>query len=234
MNRFFVETKVDNEFHISKQDSVHLSKVLRLKPMDKVEVVYENRLYKGEIVSSGVIKEIEEIPVNSEPIREVTLFQGYPKAGKLELIIQKCTEIGIKSIVPLIVNRCVVKVKEEKTQRFNKIAQEACKQCKRIAVPAVFDSVKIKDIALCDFDLSLVFYEGEKARSLKNALMENPDAKKIAIIIGPEGGFETEEIQALTEKGAISVSLGKRILRTETAPISALSAVLYHYGDMEV
>lgn len=238
MNRFFAEKIEDNIAHLSKEDSMHLARVLRMEVGETVELVFDNKLYLGNVADNNnkkaLIEITEELKVESEPNLKVTLFQGLPKAGKMELIIQKCVELGIHSIVPIETVRCVSKAKDSKDERFNRVAYEACKQCKRVYVPKIEKTMKIKDIDVNAFDAVLVAYEKEDKVSIKKALNELPNLTSVAIVIGPEGGLEEDEVQELLNRGAKSISLGKRILRTETAGMAVTSMVLYHYDEMEL
>jgi len=160
----------------------------------------------------------------------VTLFQCLPKTGKMETIVQKCTELGVFAVVPVGSARCVVipnKDFEKKRERYNRVALEAAKQSRRAVVPQVLPLVELKKVDPKQFDLFLVAYEEEDARSLKTALQQADSPKTIAILIGPEGGLEESEVSRLMQSGAVSVSLGKRILRTETAGMAMLAQILY-------
>jgi 16S rRNA (uracil1498-N3)-methyltransferase len=168
----------------------------------------------------------------TEPAHRVTLYQSLPKTGKMETIIQKCTELGVAAIAPVVSERCVVRPEkdwENKRQRYQRVAYEAAKQSKRGVIPEV---LPLKPLAACDFsqyDLVLFAYEEEREYMLKQALRTEQarTAKNIAVIIGPEGGFEESESAQLCENGAVRVSLGTRILRTETAGMAMLAMVLY-------
>jgi len=214
----------------------HLIHVLRVAPgelivlCDGAETDY---FAKIELVNSKktfvVCKITEHVPCLTEPETRVTLYQGLPKGDKLDIIIQKCVELGIAGIVPVETARSVVRIKKEakKTVRHQRIAMSAASQSMRGIIPTVGNAVTLKDALLHQNSahLTLVAYE-EETRSLKSALKEHASPSHINIWVGPEGGFEKEEIVALTSQGAIPVSLGKRILRTETAAISMLAQVL--------
>ena len=168
-------------------------------------------------------------PALTEPETAITLYQGLPKGDKLETIIQKCVELGVHQIIPVATGRSVVKLKADakKTARYQRIAESAAGQSMRGIVPKVADAISF-ETALAHMDceaLTLVAYEEEKHLSLKHALTQ-PACKKINLWIGPEGGFDAEEVDALAKKGACIVTLGKRILRTETAAIAMLAQVL--------
>ena len=165
-------------------------------------------------------------------------MQGLPKADKMELIIQKSVELGVFDITPIEMKRCVVKLNEKdktkKIQRWQKISEVASKQCGRNIIPSINSIINIKNVCnlLNEYDIVLIAYENEKETTLKQVLNEikqcyNEKEIKIAIIIGPEGGIASEEVEILKESGAKSITLGKRILRTETVALSVLSVIMY-------
>ena len=177
---------------------------------------------------------ISEALSASEPRSSITLCMAYPKGDKLEMVIQKAVELGACRIVPFESSRCIKRPKAEKieklTARHARIAQEAAKQCGRAVIPAVSEPLSFKEMLKVagEAELALLCYEGEMDSSLKAALPENAPAS-IAIIVGAEGGFSADEAEAAIGAGAVSVSLGKRILRCETAPSYVLSAISYKY-----
>ena len=156
----------------------------------------------------------------------------------MELIIQKTTEIGVKKIIPVSMERCIVKLDEKdslkKVERWQKISEVAAKQSKRDIIPKIENVIKISELytKLREYDLFIVCYEEEKKKTLKEVLKSNTIARKIGVLIGPEGGIDISEIQKLKENGAIIVTLGNRILRTETAPIVISSILMYELGDI--
>lgn len=245
MHRFFVEDKniFDEKILIEGEDVIHISKVLRLCKGEKILVSNKrgneylckiDELNKKEVIC--VI--LECIGNETESPLEIILFQGLPKAQKMDLIIQKCVELGITKIQPVISERVVIKVEykdiSNKIDRWNRISMEAAKQSNRGIIPIVAEPVKINEAIdeLKKMDLPIVPYEKEKARGLKDTLLEFKNAKKIGIFIGPEGGFSETEINMCIENNIIPVTLGPRILRTETAGFSALSIIQYEIGDM--
>ena len=165
----------------------------------------------------------------TEPTVSVTLFQCLPKAGKMEIIIQKCVELGACGFVPVQSDRCVVVLKppyEGRIERWQRVSEEAAKQSRRGIIPRVYDPVALDKLSFADFDTVLVAYENERTVSLKTALRRGC-GMRAAIVVGPEGGFSEQEIALLEEKGAVSVSLGTRILRTETAGMAMTAQILY-------
>ena len=167
----------------------------------------------------------------------IHLFQGLPKADKLELIIQKCTELGVCEITPVEMNRCVVKLEEKKkkskTERWQAIAESAAKQSKRNLVPVVNTPLSFSALMkkTDEFDVFLVPYESEDNNTLK-PLLKGKSPKTISYLIGPEGGFSPEEIDYIKDNQVPVITLGKRILRTETASIAVTSMLMYEIGDM--
>lgn len=238
MNRFFAKEIQDGKAFLESDESYHLAMVLRMEIGQEIEVVFDGRLYLARIKNNDKRQAEAEIicekEVNSEPNINVTLFQALPKGSKMDFAVQKCTELGVSCIVPIITKRCVAKAKEGKEDRLNRIAYEACKQCKRVSVPHVNKCKSLKDVDFSFYDLAIVAYEDENALSLKSVLEKREKLSKVALIIGPEGGFEREEIDGLKASGVMCVSLGRRILRSETAGMAALTAILYHYGEMEI
>lgn len=244
MHKFFVpENRIfENKALIEGEDVKHIYKVLRLKTGEKVNINNCNgKEYLGvinEVTKSNVTVDlIEKIEMNNESPIEVYLYQGFPKGSKLDLIIQKCTELGIKEIIPVITSRVISNVKKDnkKLDRWNRIAFEACKQSKRSLIPKVREILDFHEAIeeMKNMDLVVVPYENATNYGIKKMKSEiKIEAKKIGIMIGPEGGFEEEEIEVLKKIGAKIVTLGPRILRTETAGFTCLSLLMYELGDL--
>ena len=215
--------------------------VLRMTVGDKLILINGSGKEVHAVISAvendSVLLDLEgEAVCEAEPKNRVTLFQCLPKAGKMELIIQKCVELGIRSIRPVYSKRCVVKPErnENKSARYNRVSQEAAKQCGRGVAPEVLPVLKLSECDFAGFDSVLIAYEGEDEITLKQALRslaaELPEnGLSIAIVIGPEGGFEPDEVEFVLKanRRAASVSLGKRILRTETAGMAMLAMLMY-------
>lgn len=238
MNRFFAESINGNMAVFDKDESYHLAMVLRMEKGQEIEVICDGGLYLAEIENNDKKQAtaliLSQKEVISEPEMEITLFQGVPKGSKMDFVVQKCTELGISVVAPVLTKRCVAKASDSKVDRLKRIAFESCKQCKRVAVPEVYECADINDADFSVFDLIILAYEDENTISLKEVLNESNKPGRAAIIIGPEGGFEKTEVEELKNKGAKCVSLGRRILRSETAGMAVLTAMLYHYGEMEV
>jgi 16S rRNA (uracil1498-N3)-methyltransferase len=174
-----------------------------------------------------------------EPDVRISLLQGLAKGEKMELIIQKAVEIGVVEIFPLAMDHSVVVLDHskagKKTERWQKIAEAAAKQSKRDVIPAVHEVMKVSQVLQEDnWDLLVIAYESENRISLKEVLQAHKNAKSIGVIIGPEGGLSNEEVKAAQEAGGIAVSLGRRILRTETAGLVAAAAILYETDNLGI
>ena len=241
MFNFFVspESRNGDCYYIEGNDLNHIKNVLRMKPSDKLLVSDKGISSLCEIESlddsCAVVRIIEEGYQNTELPVEIHLFQGLPKADKMELIIQKCTELGVHRIVPCEMHRCVVKIedkkKKSKVQRWQAISESAAKQSKRSIIPEIGDIIPLSLLKekVKDFDLFIVPYENERGMAAtKEALDRIKSGMKVGILIGPEGGFEEKEVEAMLGAGAIPLSLGSRILRTETAAITAVGMCMLH------
>jgi len=248
MHHFFVEPEniKSGKVIISGSDVRHITSSLRLDVEDEITVADgagNKYLVELSSIEDGmVIGEIkDEILKEVEARVNVTLVQGLPKSKKMDLIVQKCTELGINEVIPVETKRTVVKLKDSKAKRrvkrWQKIAKEAAKQSGRAQIPKVRRLMKFKEIKelLEDYDLVLIPWEDEVQIKLKDVLgelKETENTKNIMIIIGPEGGFSSKEVELVKDAGAYSVTLGSRILRTETAGIVATTMVLYELGDL--
>lgn len=246
MPKFFVKNNQINENVVSiiGTDVNHIANVLRLKIDDEIQVCNEDKGLNYNTKIAEINKEfvkcniVETIESNSEANIYINILQGLPKAEKMELIIQKCTELGVKEITPVEMERCIVKLdgksESKKAERWQKIAEVAAKQSGRDKIPHINSVINIKNVCniLENYDIVLVPYENEKNVTLKEVLEKLPKKDlKIAIIIGPEGGFEEKEIKMLEEKNCKIVTLGNRILRTETVAIAMTSVILYKLAD---
>ena len=243
MPKYFTEPEniKDGFIEIFSDEAKHILNVMRMEIGDTLTICDgQSNDYLCRICETGkncLKAKIEETTKSeSEPKTKITLYQGLPKSDKMELIIQKCVEIGVCRIVPVITERAVVKIEkgakeDKKTERWQKIAESAAKQSGRGIIPAVERPMKFKDAieeAVKNGE-AIIPYENEKDRGLKE-FVKNSKADNIGIFIGPEGGFDTKEIEFAVENGVMSVTLGKRILRTETAGIVTSAIVLYELG----
>ena len=240
MARFFVEKENigDNQIVISGDDAHHIARSLRMAEGDEAVVCdgfgKEYRCTLSKIRDEECICNIiEEFSSGPESPVEITLCMAYPKGDKLETVIQKAVELGASRIIPFESSRCIKRPKAEKadkqTGRLSRIAEEAAKQCGRAKIPEVTRPVSYNEMLdmANESELVLLCYENEDEKGLKSALSKRPAATSIAVIVGSEGGFSPEEANKAVNAGAISVSLGKRILRCETAPLFVLSAISY-------
>ncbi len=245
MSIFYVKNEqIDgDDAFIVNEDVKHIRDVLRYNLNDKLDICDENGIkYITKINNMAKdkisLKILEVSEETSEPSINITLFQGLPKSDKLEMIIQKCTELGVSEIVPVITDRVIVKLDEKssskKLERWNKIAQEAGKQSGRQKIPKVKNINNLKNLIeiISKYDILLLPYECEKENTLKSVLRNlDKNVKNIAIFIGPEGGFSENDLKLLDLPNTKRVTLGPRILRTETAGLVTLSMVLYELQD---
>ncbi len=240
MPRFFTETIDENKGIITGDDAKHIAKVLRMHPGEKlVACDCQGKDYDC-VIESLTDKEVElsvekAYPSETEPSVRVTLYQAMPKSDKMELIIQKAVELGVSAIVPVQTKRCVsrpdAKSMAKKLERYNRIALEAAKQCGRGRIPAVLPMLDFGEAikAMKEDQRAFLFYENSTS-SFRKELEQGVNS--VSIMVGAEGGFEEEEVQKALELGIASLSLGKRILRCETAPLAALSIIMYETGNM--
>lgn len=249
MQRYFVEqTADDNRFNIVGDDHHHIVRVMRMKEGDQIICVTPFNKSAvcsiAEITDEQVIAEVVQwVSGTPELPIKVTIVSGLPKGDKLELIIQKGTELGAYQFIPFISARSVVKWDEKKAEkkldRWQKIAKEAAEQSHRTNLPGVKSPVNLKSLIKIseDFDYKLIAFEEEakqnEASVLSKTLADMKKGQTLLIVFGPEGGLTEQEVSILREQGFRSCGLGPRILRTETAPLYALSAVSYHFELME-
>ena len=247
MHRFFAdENGIDHGTAcLNIEDSRHALRVLRLATGDEVELVCAPGRYLAQITgeTDGLVQvKILQALRQTEARTQVTLYQGLPKADKMEMIAQKTTELGVYAIRPVAMERCVVKLEGKdagkKVERWQKIAREAVKQCARVSVPEVLEPKKLTQLEeeLKQLDVLIVPWEDARDGSIRRALapFEGREALRVGILIGPEGGISGQEAHWLAENaGAKLVTLGPRILRTETAGLCALTMVMAFRGEME-
>ncbi len=247
MPKFFVKQEQiqENKIIIKNQDVKHIKNVLRAKIGEKLEICNRetgenficsiNKFEENQIWCNIEQKIKEKIESNIK----VTIFQGLPKADKMEYIIQKSVELGVYDITPVEMKRCIVKLDEKnakkKIERWQKISEVAAKQCGRNIIPQINNVINIKK--LCEntqkYDILLIAYENEEKHTLKQELnqikkqLQDNKNFKIGVIIGPEGGLEKQDVENLEKTGAKVITLGKRILRTETVALNVLSIIMY-------
>ena len=272
MSKFFVDPSAGMGAHIymeNREDLHHLGKVLRGRPGMEIDIsdgdCWEYKTVLEELTEDcATLKIIDKQKFATEPVTRVTLYQGIPKAAKMETVIQKTVEMGVDTIVPVFMERTVVVEKGnfgKKLDRWQKISAEAVKQCKRGIIPRVTESYDFDRMLaeLADYDMVICPYENEEGLTIKDYLRgvpaagksgrdvppdgpaagqegeksaqasscPAPQARRIGLIIGPEGGFSDGEVARLKAAGAATVTLGKTILRTETAGLAALAMIMY-------
>ena len=244
MYHFFVsEEQIKGEnAYIEGSDVNHIANVLRMKPGEELLISVKGDWdylckivdIETDRVNLKVLESMEqrELPVN------ITLLQGIPKSDKLEMIIQKAVELGVSEIIPVKTKRVVVKIDEKKVDtkvnRWNAIAESAAKQSKRSIIPKVYEPMSIDNALeiVKDFGVKLIPYENADGIDKTRKILDNMDkTKNIAVFIGPEGGFEESEVERIKNSGFEVITLGKRILRTETAGLALLSNIMIRLED---
>ena len=245
MQHFFVTPDMvnDTEIYIEGQDVNHMKNVLRMKIGEQVEISDGNNLrYLCEVSEyeqeRAVLRIVERKEADTELTSRLYLFQGLPKNDKMELIVQKAVELGAYEIIPVSMKRCVVKLDDKKAakkvERWNNISESAAKQAGRSIIPEVTEVLSYEQALkkAKELDVVLVPYELAKGMSeTKQILATIQPRQSVGIFIGPEGGFEREEVEKAMESGAKPVTLGRRILRTETAGLTMLSVLMFQLEE---
>lgn len=240
MQKLFVENISDEKIILDGESARHIAKSLRMRVGDVICVTdgggedygcQIEEITKDEVVLKVCYKQACE----SEPTCKVTIYQGVPKSTKLEDIIQKCVELGVTEIVPTLTKRCVSRPDDKsagkKNQRYQKIALEAAQQSGRGIVPKIENMKTLKQaLAEDESEVKIVFFEGG-GKKLTDIIDKN--TKSVSIFIGPEGGFEEAEVEQIESAGGVRATLGKRILRTQTAPVAGLTAIMLLTGNLE-
>ncbi|MBQ9763182.1 MAG: 16S rRNA (uracil(1498)-N(3))-methyltransferase [Phascolarctobacterium sp.] len=242
MHRFFIPQLYNEEMTIMGVDAKHIGKVLRMQPGDKLQIVSDDGVSAlAEVASISestvTVRCLEKLAESHEPAVKITLAQGLAKGEKMDFIIQKAVELGAYSIVPVAMEHSVVRLDgakaDKKVERWQKIAEAAAKQSKRDIIPQVQAVQSVSEmLANNDCKTKIIAYECEDRMSLKTALREAGQLDDLLLIIGPEGGISEGELLKAREAGAVPVSLGRRILRAETAGLVAMSAIFYETGDL--
>jgi len=240
MPRFFVNKNniEENRIVINGSDAHHIARSLRMAEGDEA-IICDGEGSEYRCILSRIRDEececkiIEAIDSGSESPIGITLCMAYPKGDKLETIIQKAVELGCDRIIPFESSRCIKRPKAEKaekqTARLQRIAEEAAKQCGRARIPEVVSPLSFKQMLTetKQSELALLCYENEDGKTIKDVLKNSGEVKTVSIIVGAEGGFSPDEVTEASDAGCLSVSLGRRILRCETAPLFALAAICY-------
>ncbi len=244
MHRFFVNPDQieENRITIVGNDVNHMKNVLRMHKNDEIIICdgHGSNYYciikdieSDSIVADVTLKKRSEAELKSK----IYLFQGLPKQGKMELIIQKAVELGVHEIIPVVTSRSVVKIKKQnaakKLARWNKISESAAKQSGRGIMPIVNDIMDYDEALVYaqKMDTTIVPYENADNINETKALISSLDMKKIGVFIGPEGGFSLDEVDKAKQQGANIITLGKRILRTETAGLAILSLLMFQLEE---
>lgn len=242
MYKFFVDNNsiIDNKVFIYGENANHIINSLRCKIGEKIEISsgdgFDYLCSIEEVLKDKVIAKIIDCFGNeSEPNIKITLYQGLPKAEKMELIIQKCVELGIDEIVPINTNRTIVKLdgkEDKKLKRWNKISEVAAKQSRRGKIPKIQPIINFDKAIKEAFknNLNIIPYEKETKNNIKS-IIKNFKGKNIGVFIGPEGGFSEKEIELAINNNIMPITLGKRILRTETAGFITTAILLYELED---
>ncbi len=240
MPKFFVEQITGETAVITGDEAVHIGKSLRMKPGDGIVLSCAGKDYDCEIAritpQEVFCRVFAVISESNEPTLQVTLFQAMPKSDKLEQIVQKATELGVTKIVPVMTARCIARPEpkqfSKRLERLQKIAHAAAKQSGRSIIPQVSEILNLNEALqqMCELDQALVCYE-KGGESLRNVNFSG--IRTAGIFTGSEGGFEQNEISACVAHGILPISLGKRILRCETAPLAAVSAVMLLSGNLD-
>ena len=242
MHCFYVERPVDGVAVLPAEEAKHAARVLRLQPGAEICAMDgAGGRFRAEIaeISGDTVRAriVEPLDSHEPPVR-ITVYEGVPKADKLDFIAQKLTELGASALIPVKMERCVVKLDDKdgkmRRERLEKIAREAAKQCNRALPPAVSLPLTWKQALseMAKHDLLLIPWEDARGTRLKDVFAERPGAKDIGIVIGPEGGMSAAEVDAMLTLGARTVTLGPRILRTETAAVVSAALAMQLWGDM--
>lgn len=237
MQRYFARKKGQNSFLLDDLDLHHIRHVMRMRNHDLIEVVFDQTLYLCEIdqIESNIqILLKERKKAFEESIPKVTLIIPLLKEQKMDLILQKATELGVDQIIPIITTRSMIhldsKRETKKLERWNRICKEASEQAHRLSVPILSSIKTIEQLGTID-GVKFVCSTFEKKQNLKKLLKKNPKCDKISIAIGPEGGFSIQEEEQLNKQGFDSITLGNRIMRVETVPLFVLSIINYEFME---
>ena len=232
---FFSETEIPSDTYLLTGDNAKHAKVLRLRAGEEVTVVTpKGEQCSCEVVEGDALRVLRRKPCENEPNVYVTLYQALPKGDKMDYIVQKCVELGVSRIVPMLTSRCVSRPDEKslrkKRERWQKIALQAAMQSRRGVIPEVADCVFFRQaVELSKENDKTVFFYELGGESVKKILTDDP--RSIGIFIGSEGGFDPSEVELAVQNGAKTATLGKRILRAETAPLAAMSIIMYQTNN---
>ena len=235
MQRYFSNSKENDKLFLINDDIYHITRVMRMKDNDKIEVIYDNDLY----ICNVIINELPWVDIISKEEgkiedKEIILAIPLLKEQKMDLVLQKATELGVTKIIPVIMERSIVKIDDskevKKIDRWSKICKEASEQSKRNSIPVISNIMTLKELVK-EEGIKIVCSTIEKENNLKKFLTEHKNYDKIIIVVGPEGGISSKEEEYLVSEGFTRVSLGKRIMRVETVQIFILSALNYEFME---
>lgn len=235
MQRYFAKEIVNNTFELSKDDTYHIIKVMRMNLKDKIEVVFNEKEYICEIIElekNVKCKIINELEKKERKIPKVTIAQSLVKEQKMDYILQKATELGIHEIIPTKTERSIVKLdtkESKKIERWNKVLKEASEQSKRHDIPILTRVLDINELIDLPYDYKLICSVNENTKTIKSILSKVNIDDTILLVIGPEGGLSLSEEEKLIKSGFISITFGDNVLRTETASLFALSVINYEF-----
>ncbi|MEG0797431.1 MAG: 16S rRNA (uracil(1498)-N(3))-methyltransferase [Acidaminococcaceae bacterium] len=242
MHRFFVPTPFAEKMQIVGMDAHHICKVLRMQSGQHLQLVSSDGVtalmeIESVTASAAFVRFVSYLASSSEPAVKLVLAQGLAKGEKMDFVVQKAVEIGVSRIIPLALEYSVVQLDaakaEKKVARWQKIAAEAAKQCKRDLVPLVEPVINLRELLAKEHaTLRLLASESEQQVGLKQVLQSGGKTDEILLIVGPEGGIAPAELKLAEDSGVYAISLGKRILRTETAGLVAAAAIFYETGDL--
>lgn len=231
MQRYFAKDKIDNFIILEDSDLHHIKNVMRMNVNDKIECVYDGKLYICGVSFDNRFEILEEVQKENINSRNVTVCVGLVKEQKMDLILQKLTELGVNRIIPVSMERSIVKLDNErfkkKKVRWQTICKEASEQSKRLDIPEITDLMSLKELNSIKGDLKLVCSVSEKENFINKCLQENNNCATIVFVIGPEGGISDREEDVLNSYGYKSISLGSLVLRVETACIYVASIIQY-------
>lgn len=239
MPRFFIDGTADGRAYIAGADALHIAKALRMRPGEALTLCDGKGTDFDGVLETVTDRQVTvrisaSRPSQAEPTLAVTLYQGLPKGDKMDWIIQKAVELGVTAVVPVATRRSVARLEgkaDKKQERWQRIAAEAAGQCGRGMLPSVERPLSWSQaLSRLSGEPALVFYEGG-GRPLRELV--TPSTRRLSVFVGPEGGFDPEEIDAIRRQGGGFATLGPRILRCETAPLAALTLLMHLSGNME-
>ena len=234
MQRYFSNLCSNNEYLLSSDDSYHIKKVMRMNLGEKIEIVDNRKVFICEIISFDPVKArvVDELNENNENDKEIILVQSLINETKMDYVLQKGTELGVNEFYAFKSKNSVIKENDKSNKkiiRWQKIVKEASEQSKRNIIPKVNGIVDINGLCKIKADVKILLTVNEMTKNIKKVLKEIKKYDTLIIVVGPEGGFTPQEEETLIKNGFISTSLGKRVLRTETAGMAIVSMINYEW-----